>query len=188
MEVGGTYKGIVTSIKEYGAFVELNGGQQGLLHISELSHEPVCKMEECINYLPVFIYLKSNGFLTFWIFLISVMAGSFLHDINVGILENYSLVDRWFVVQLWVLALELHIIVALVKCMNMSRYPISLPWKCSMWLLENICNHFYHLSMSESMTCRIVDIFIETCLPIWMWKCGNGSIEKSLVSSISACF
>lgn len=31
----------MTSIKEYGAFVEFNGGQQGLLHMSELSHEPV---------------------------------------------------------------------------------------------------------------------------------------------------
>jgi polyribonucleotide nucleotidyltransferase len=41
IEVGRTYKGIVSSIKEYGAFVEFNGGQQGLLHISELSHEPV---------------------------------------------------------------------------------------------------------------------------------------------------
>ncbi|KAF5961969.1 hypothetical protein HYC85_003178 [Camellia sinensis] len=40
IEVGGIYKGTVTSIKEYGAFVEFNGGQQGLLHISELSHEP----------------------------------------------------------------------------------------------------------------------------------------------------
>lgn len=42
IEVGGIYKGIVTTVKEYGAFVEFNGGQQGLLHISELSHEPVC--------------------------------------------------------------------------------------------------------------------------------------------------
>lgn len=41
IEVGKVYKGIVTSIKEYGAFVEFNGGQQGLLHMSELSHEPV---------------------------------------------------------------------------------------------------------------------------------------------------
>lgn len=41
IEVGGIYKGIVTSVKEYGAFVEFNGGQQGLLHISELSHGPV---------------------------------------------------------------------------------------------------------------------------------------------------
>lgn len=43
IEKGGVYKGIVCSIKEYGAFVEFNGGQQGLLHISELSHEPVCE-------------------------------------------------------------------------------------------------------------------------------------------------
>ncbi|KAF8010963.1 hypothetical protein BT93_J1559 [Corymbia citriodora subsp. variegata] len=49
MEVGGTYKGIVTSIKEYGAFVELNGGQQGLLHISELSHEPVSRVSDVIS-------------------------------------------------------------------------------------------------------------------------------------------
>jgi len=35
------YKGTVSSIKEYGAFVEFPGGQQGLLHMSELSHEPV---------------------------------------------------------------------------------------------------------------------------------------------------
>lgn len=42
IEKGGVYKGVVTSIKEYGVFVEFNGGQQGLLHVSELSHEPVC--------------------------------------------------------------------------------------------------------------------------------------------------
>jgi polyribonucleotide nucleotidyltransferase len=42
IEIGGVYKGVVTSIKEYGAFVEFNGGKQGLLHISELSYEPVC--------------------------------------------------------------------------------------------------------------------------------------------------
>lgn len=41
IEIGGVYKGVVTSIKEYGVFVEFNGGQQGLLHISEISHEPV---------------------------------------------------------------------------------------------------------------------------------------------------
>ena len=45
IEIGGIYKGVVTSVKEYGAFVEFNGGQQGLLHISELSHEPVCSMD-----------------------------------------------------------------------------------------------------------------------------------------------
>ncbi|KAL3720275.1 hypothetical protein ACJRO7_005152 [Eucalyptus globulus] len=49
MEVGGTYKGIVTSVKEYGAFVELNGGQQGLLHVSELSHEPVSRVSDVVS-------------------------------------------------------------------------------------------------------------------------------------------
>ncbi|XP_011098446.1 polyribonucleotide nucleotidyltransferase 2, mitochondrial [Sesamum indicum] len=46
---GGIYKGIVTSIKEYGAFVEFNGGQQGLLHISELSHEPVSRVSDVVS-------------------------------------------------------------------------------------------------------------------------------------------
>nr|XP_043606853.1 polyribonucleotide nucleotidyltransferase 2, mitochondrial isoform X2 [Erigeron canadensis] len=49
IEVGGVYKGIVTAIKEYGAFVEFNGGQQGLLHISELSHEPVSKISDVVS-------------------------------------------------------------------------------------------------------------------------------------------
>ncbi|KAL0377408.1 UNVERIFIED_CONTAM: Polyribonucleotide nucleotidyltransferase 2, mitochondrial [Sesamum radiatum] len=46
---GGVYKGVVTSIKEYGAFVEFNGGQQGLLHISELSHEPVSRVSDVVS-------------------------------------------------------------------------------------------------------------------------------------------
>ncbi|KAK4392969.1 Polyribonucleotide nucleotidyltransferase 2, mitochondrial [Sesamum angolense] len=46
---GGIYKGVVTSIKEYGAFVEFNGGQQGLLHISELSHEPVSRVSDVVS-------------------------------------------------------------------------------------------------------------------------------------------
>ncbi|KAG5039254.1 hypothetical protein JHK82_011413 [Glycine max] len=49
IEVGGIYTGIVTTIKEYGAFVEFNGGQQGLLHISELSHEPVSRVSEVVS-------------------------------------------------------------------------------------------------------------------------------------------
>lgn len=49
IEVGRTYKGIVSSIKEYGAFVEFNGGQQGLLHISELSHQPVTKVSDVVT-------------------------------------------------------------------------------------------------------------------------------------------
>ncbi|KAK4477375.1 hypothetical protein RD792_016596 [Penstemon davidsonii] len=46
---GGVFKGIVTAIKEYGAFVEFNGGQQGLLHVSEISHEPVSRVSDVIS-------------------------------------------------------------------------------------------------------------------------------------------
>ncbi|CAI9111496.1 OLC1v1011725C1 [Oldenlandia corymbosa var. corymbosa] len=49
LEVGGIYKGIVMSIKEYGAFVEFNGGQQGLLHISELSNEHVNRVSDVVS-------------------------------------------------------------------------------------------------------------------------------------------
>ncbi|KAD2073971.1 hypothetical protein E3N88_41895 [Mikania micrantha] len=49
IEVGDVYKGVVTSIKEYGAFVEFNGGQHGLLHVSELSHEPVSRISDVIS-------------------------------------------------------------------------------------------------------------------------------------------
>ncbi|XP_042022471.1 polyribonucleotide nucleotidyltransferase 2, mitochondrial-like [Salvia splendens] len=49
IEKGGVYKGIVTSIKEYGAFVEFNGGQQGLLHISELAHNPVSRVSDVVS-------------------------------------------------------------------------------------------------------------------------------------------
>lgn len=41
VELGKVYKGVIASIKEYGAFVEFSGGKQGLLHKSELSHNPV---------------------------------------------------------------------------------------------------------------------------------------------------
>ena len=38
-EVGKTYKGRVVKIADFGAFVEILPNQQGLLHISEISHE-----------------------------------------------------------------------------------------------------------------------------------------------------
>jgi len=38
-EVGTVYQGKVKSIKEFGAFVEILPGKDGLLHISEISHE-----------------------------------------------------------------------------------------------------------------------------------------------------
>ncbi|KAF3444628.1 hypothetical protein FNV43_RR14321 [Rhamnella rubrinervis] len=49
IEIGGIYRGMITSIKEYGAFVEFNGGQAGLLHISELSHEPVSRVSDVVS-------------------------------------------------------------------------------------------------------------------------------------------
>ncbi len=41
LEEGATYTGTVKTIKEYGAFVEIVPGKDGLLHVSEISHEHV---------------------------------------------------------------------------------------------------------------------------------------------------
>ena len=46
IEVGKTYKGIVRSIKDFGAFVECIPGQEGLVHISELADFRVEKTED----------------------------------------------------------------------------------------------------------------------------------------------
>ena len=55
IEVGKTYRGIVRSIKEFGAFVECLPGKEGLVHISELADfrvnktEDVCKLGDEIK-------------------------------------------------------------------------------------------------------------------------------------------
>lgn len=41
LEEGEVYKGVVKSIKEFGAFVEIAPNRDGLLHISEIAHERV---------------------------------------------------------------------------------------------------------------------------------------------------
>jgi polyribonucleotide nucleotidyltransferase len=46
IEAGKTYKGIVRSIKEFGAFVECLPGKEGLVHISELADFRVNKTED----------------------------------------------------------------------------------------------------------------------------------------------
>ena len=46
IEDGKTYKGIVRSIKEFGAFVECLPGQEGLVHVSELADFRVEKVED----------------------------------------------------------------------------------------------------------------------------------------------
>lgn len=49
LEEGATYKGIVKSIKDFGAFVEIAPGKDGLLHISEIAHERVEKVSDYLQ-------------------------------------------------------------------------------------------------------------------------------------------
>jgi polyribonucleotide nucleotidyltransferase len=46
-EVGEIYDGVVKSLKEFGAFVEFLPGKQALVHISEISHARIEKIEDC---------------------------------------------------------------------------------------------------------------------------------------------
>ena len=48
-EVGATYHGKVVSILEFGAFVEILPGKEGLLHISELDWKKTDKVEEVLS-------------------------------------------------------------------------------------------------------------------------------------------
>jgi polyribonucleotide nucleotidyltransferase len=47
--VGKTYRGKVVSIKEFGAFIQIFPGQDGLVHISELSETRVNKTEDVVR-------------------------------------------------------------------------------------------------------------------------------------------
>jgi polyribonucleotide nucleotidyltransferase len=49
VEVGETYLGKVASIKDFGAFVTVLPGKDGLLHISEISNERVAKVEDVLK-------------------------------------------------------------------------------------------------------------------------------------------
>lgn len=48
-EVGGVYKGTVKTIKDFGAFVEILPGTDGLVHISELDHKRVAKVTDILK-------------------------------------------------------------------------------------------------------------------------------------------
>ncbi|MDZ7289110.1 MAG: polyribonucleotide nucleotidyltransferase [candidate division KSB1 bacterium] len=48
-EVGKVYKGIVKGIKEFGAFVEIMPGREGLLHISEIEHRRLNRVEDVLH-------------------------------------------------------------------------------------------------------------------------------------------
>jgi len=46
---GGVYSGKVTRIMNFGAFVEILPGKEGLVHISKLAHERVAKVEDVVK-------------------------------------------------------------------------------------------------------------------------------------------
>jgi polyribonucleotide nucleotidyltransferase len=48
-EVGKTYRGIVKKIVDFGAFVEILPGTEGLVHISQLSKERVKKVTDILQ-------------------------------------------------------------------------------------------------------------------------------------------
>lgn len=49
VEIGKVYRGKVKSVKNFGAFVEVLAGQEGLLHISEMADYHVDKVEDICN-------------------------------------------------------------------------------------------------------------------------------------------
>ncbi|TES96650.1 polyribonucleotide nucleotidyltransferase [Patescibacteria group bacterium] len=49
VEVGEVFKGKVTGIKDFGAFVEILPGQEGLLHISEIADRRIDKVEDVLK-------------------------------------------------------------------------------------------------------------------------------------------
>ena len=49
IEPGNIYDGVVTRIMSFGAFVDLGGGREGLLHISKISNKRVEKVEDVLS-------------------------------------------------------------------------------------------------------------------------------------------
>ncbi len=49
VEVGNTYVAKVVAIKDFGAFMELDGGYQGLLHISEIAHQRIERVTDFLT-------------------------------------------------------------------------------------------------------------------------------------------
>jgi polyribonucleotide nucleotidyltransferase len=48
-EIGRVYQGVVRRVVPFGAFVEISPGKDGLVHISELEHKRVERVEDVIN-------------------------------------------------------------------------------------------------------------------------------------------
>ncbi len=49
VEIGATYNARVVSVKDFGCFVEILPGQEGLVHVSELSNEFVSKVSDVVK-------------------------------------------------------------------------------------------------------------------------------------------
>ena len=49
IEAGKIYDGVVSRIMSFGAFVDLGGGREGLLHISKISNKRVDKVEDVLS-------------------------------------------------------------------------------------------------------------------------------------------
>lgn len=49
LSVGGDFEGVVQSVQQYGAFVDLGGGVEGLIHISELAHSRINRVEDVLS-------------------------------------------------------------------------------------------------------------------------------------------
>ncbi len=49
LEIGEIYEGIVSKIMPFGAFVDLGGAKEGLVHISKISHKRIEKVEDILK-------------------------------------------------------------------------------------------------------------------------------------------
>ena len=49
IEKGDVFEGKVARIMDFGAFVELPGGKEGLVHISQIAHERTNKVTDVLN-------------------------------------------------------------------------------------------------------------------------------------------
>ena len=49
IEVNGIYDGVVTKLMAFGAFVDIGGGREGLLHISKISSKRIEKVEDVLS-------------------------------------------------------------------------------------------------------------------------------------------
>lgn len=48
IQVGGEHQGTVSALQKYGAFIDLGGGVEGLVHVSELAHSRVDRVEDLL--------------------------------------------------------------------------------------------------------------------------------------------